>query len=87
MTWLLIETAPKDGSWILAWNEVYGARQTRMGKYPKGSIGYAKWEAGDGPINLGWVWIEEKHNSAHTWLPTHWMPLPEPPSRNFKMSE
>ncbi len=77
--WMPIESAPRDGTPILAWSLGYGARETKMGRYPEGSPGYAVWARGDGPLNYGWVWIEEKHNSAHTWNPTHWMPLPPPP--------
>lgn len=79
MEWQPIETAPRDGTVILAYCPEYGMRQTEMGRYREGSPGYARWEMGDGPRNYGWVWIEEKHNSAHTWKPTHWMPLPPPP--------
>lgn len=78
--WQDIGCAPKDGTDILAWSEEYGVRQTRMGRYTPGSPGFAAWERGDGPLNHGWVWIEEKHNSAHSWKPTHWMPLPATPA-------
>lgn len=78
--WHPIESAPKDGTPILGYCPDRGIRETRMGRYMPGSIGYAKWEAGDGPRNTGWDWIEVVHNSGHHWKPTHWMPLPPSPS-------
>ena len=78
--WQPIETAPRDGTKILGWNAEYGARETNMGRYGEGSIGYARWKSGDGPLNFGWDWIEPKANCGHTWKPTHWMPLPAAPA-------
>lgn len=61
--WQPIETAPKDGTEILA----YGRKQD--GAY------FVAFEYGDwwcaGPWDEGWC--ELNH------APTHWMPLPEPP--------
>lgn len=79
MEWQPIETAPKDGTSILGWSEERGQRETKMGKYTEGSPGYAKWKDGYGPLNSGWAW-DTHHNWLTTWNPTHWMPLPPPPS-------
>ena len=67
MDWQPIETAPKDGTEILVWNEVSGpyrtAYQDRIneyeGRWPMGFCG-----------RIG-VWFPS---------PTHWMPLPKPPN-------
>ena len=80
MEWQTIDTAPRDGTPILGWNEDYGQRETSMEKYQKGSPGFERWAAGDGPLNYGWRWSEPKNNWASTWEPTHWMPLPEAPN-------
>jgi len=64
MNWQPIETAPKDGTFVLlsghelpVWQ---GSWVGRVGRYP---------------IN-GWT----RFNSVDIdWSPTHWMPLPEPP--------
>ena len=79
MDWQPIETAPRDGTHILGWNAEYGQRETNMGRYGKGSPGFAAWEKGDGPLNYGWVWDEPIHNWGCTWKPTHWLPLQQPP--------
>lgn len=75
----LIETAPRDGTPILAWKLGMGWRETRMMKYAQGSPGYEKWSLGDGPLNAGWEWVEPYGNWLKTWEPTHWLPLPTPP--------
>lgn len=77
--WQAIESAPKDGTRFLGWNEDYGIRETKMNLYGEGSPGYADWKAGKGPREAGWDWYEPKHNWGSSWKPTHWMPLPAAP--------
>ena len=78
--WMPIATAPRDGTPILAWNDNYGQRETRMEQYGEGSPGFALWKRGDGPLNSGWRWSEPQNNWGGHWSPTHWMPLPESPN-------
>lgn len=88
--WQPIETAPKDGTPILGYGPMPGinaedhgwhqVRETNWKCYPVGSPGYAKWQKGEGPLGIGWDWYESVHNWSHSWQPTHWMPLPPPPS-------
>ena len=73
--WRPIETAPQDGTPILAWNAEYGARETRSITYTPGSPGFA-----EGLTDRWWQWDEPKNNWSLKWQPTHWMPLPEPPN-------
>lgn len=54
--WQAIETAPKDGTRILAWRS--------------GDIFIARWH------KMLDAWCDEKE----VLRPTHWVPLPEPPS-------
>lgn len=68
-SWRKIETAPKDGTSILVYNK-------------DGHIYEAKWDT-----RLG-IWrfaVAEQHGcgccGGNAEFPTHWMPLPEPPSR------
>lgn len=76
--WQPIETAPRDGTAILAWNENYGARETRWEFYREGSIAFSWFQEGKGPDGA-WRWAEPQNNWGSSWAPTHWMPLPAAP--------
>jgi len=78
--WEPIETAPKDGTRILAWSAEHGQRETFMAKYQEGSPGYSIWQRGDGPLNVGWEWSEPISGCSFKWKPTHWQPLPSAPA-------
>lgn len=63
MTWQPIDTAPKDGTAIMAWCIC----QTTGDGFFVSDLGF--WE----PRQL---WLSGDHGPVN---PTHWMPLPEPP--------
>lgn len=73
VNWQPIETAPMDGTWILAIIE---------GDHPVHREPYT-------PIVVKWdsnSWSDEIVNeygeqNLSNWSPTHWMPLPEPPNK------
>ena len=74
MEWQPIETAPKDGSWLLVSNaEKDGAWIARY---------YEFYPSGYKPDNP-WFSLMLNHdglpNPRGSSFPTHWMPLPEPP--------
>lgn len=73
MEWQPIETAPKDGSVILAYWEAY-----LDGKRIEGDNCYAltKWSS-----NLG-LWISIDDEEFGYMEPSHFMPLPPPPEQN-----
>jgi len=83
--WLPIESAPKDGSHILAYGEEpcrgggFHVRETYWAFYGKGSIAKAAFDRGEGPSGR-WEWGEPIHNWSSSWKPTYWMPLPAPPA-------
>lgn len=69
MEWQPIETAPKDGTWVLGFKER---------KYVQDQIETWHWvEAED---FVGWEHAAEANDFYEQ--PTHWMPLPAPPKNN-----
>lgn len=66
--WQTIDTAPKDGSRILTWSDHLG-RVVAFWFDPKVT-----------PEPVGWI---EAGRDAYTLEPTHWMPLPDPPTDEF----
>lgn len=63
MDWQPIETAPKDGTQILAWDGF--------------NFDLCEWSAPERrPQDACW-WIDNDKGSMH---PTHWQPLPPPPT-------
>jgi len=70
--WRKMETAPKDGRWILAINAATNATKPHVVKYSKKkSDEKYPWVRSDAP--MGWV----------AGL-THWMPSPKPPTSLHK---
>lgn len=72
MTWLPIESAPKDGTAIFVWPvfATYGHEGEGPLPYP------ARWD-----VKYG-VWREAAGEQYETFEPTHWAPLdaiPNPP--------
>lgn len=66
--WQPIETAPKDGTWILiAKPTLYGEPLFVMGSYFRGT-------ANGGTVDM---WEGVKFGSEY--LPKFWMPMPDPP--------
>ena len=66
--WQPIETAPKDGTLILAWDGC----QHDICEWWDGSISGVR---GPSERDAGW-WID---NDRGEMKPTHWQPLPDPP--------
>lgn len=61
--WRSIETAPDDGRLILAW---------------------VRFPSGEGNLNIiqrdvEGEWFDDAGFELGPYMPTHWMPLPEPP--------
>lgn len=66
--WQPIETAPKDGAWVLVY---------RPGPYPQDAIAVAMWAEWKPGF---WYWQDhDDQNRPEDDNATHWMPLPEPP--------
>ncbi len=72
MTWQLIETAPKDGSYILLAGDS-GYINTPL------RVEVCHWDAQYRP-RQPWVNYARDSFLDSGSEPTHWMPLPEPPS-------
>lgn len=82
--WRDIESAPKDGTAIIARNDEYGARETHWKRYADGTIAREGFLNGDPMYQAGgsWKWLEPIHNWVSSWEPTHWMPLPAGPAKS-----
>ncbi len=76
--WQPIETAPRDGTYILGWDRLFGFRETYWDLYGDGSPAKASYLSGYGP-NGKWSWLEPQSNWSGSWKPTHWMPSPALP--------
>lgn len=70
-TWMPIETAPKDGTWFLAWRPGVGR--------PVDCMYFVCWRTFNEPLRRG----HYHPRSGAGWnldpAPTHWQPLPPPP--------
>jgi hypothetical protein len=69
--WRPIETAPKDGNWVLISGGTYGCEFSPCEFYGArfDRVGMAVWDAG----NKQW------ENGEMHYHPTHWQPMPPPP--------
>jgi hypothetical protein len=65
--WMPIETAPKDGTYILGWMK---------SDYELTKIDIWWWENHRNPI---WTRWNSKSHYTENDQPTHWMPLPKDP--------
>lgn len=72
LEWQPIETAPRDGTAILATNANY--------EYDLQRCVVVFWDDDELTEQPGWsLPYETPDDAPFTWL-THWMPLPEPPN-------
>jgi hypothetical protein len=80
MEWKPIETAPKDGTWIL----VYGEGTEDEGE--KRSVAVAQYTNYLNCETTDWHWQFAWYDGGYYGKfenPTHWMPLPEPPNKEL----
>lgn len=77
MRWLPIESAPRDGTDILIAGGTYSAYDHN--DLPAGRmVSIAYWDK-----SMGGHWHGDEANAHDEWhvhKPTHWMPLPPPPT-------
>ena len=69
MDWQPIETAPKDGTHILAYQHTNDPDDEHVIYV----VLYRK-------VLGEWEWIEARGEEYACFEPTHWMPLPNPPA-------
>lgn len=74
MTWQPIETAPKDGTWVDLW---CGERDG----YPAGRFENMSFRGGEWR-HPSFFSHSDSYGTPLAAMPTHWMPLPEPPAPN-----
>lgn len=83
MNWQPIETAPKNGTEILAWREDAGVLLVRW-TAPMEFLTEAECEnlLGDSAEEYDWFYADFVSGGRleGDLTPTHWMPLPDPPT-------
>jgi len=78
MNWQPIETAPKDGTWVLLCFKYWGEPPHSL--TPIIMMGAVEQHAEGVLIERNW-WAGPAVFVPSNWpQPTHWMPLPQPPS-------
>lgn len=78
--WQPIETAPKDGTEIVLFTHQWDTAHIAYwdwvdGPDDDGTGGFCAWhlkQDDSGAMSDGLLWPDED------WMPTHWMPLPDP---------
>lgn len=84
MNWQPFETAPKDGNAFLAFY-LDDSEDPEEAKCL--SVAYViSWEDhhGDGGRNFWWTLLPEGDPLETSRMPTHWMPLPPPPTERTR---
>jgi len=71
MKWEPIETAPKDGTAVDLW---VGGERVSDCEWINNYDGFCRFKD-DGDCGMAWVRVDHEHGT-----PTHWMPLPQPPT-------
>lgn len=78
--WLPIESAPRDGTIVLVWTAVSAGEIRGISRSAKGHADIARYSDGRSDY-LGDWWDCCGGDYYSTWCqPTHWQPLPAPPS-------
>lgn len=81
MTWQPIETAPKDGSAILVMQNNWPGCKNGVAESCNGHNTYvSEWWPGENNEKGDWMlYIDSVEEPRLPIIPTHWMPLPQPP--------
>lgn len=78
MKWKPIESAPRDGSRILVWGGTLWSDSGWGTRFFLTEPDTAWWKDG---IMSGWCLGNDEAHDEFIWAePTHWMPLPPPPT-------
>lgn len=88
MKWQPIETAPRDGTAVLVMRDIWPGTKSGRAEECNGHNTYvAEWWADEHDGAGAWIcYMNAFHESECPIEPTHWMPLPAPPS-NAALSE
>lgn len=83
MTWRPIDTAPKDGTEVLAWREDSGAFIASFTSADAFPMSQSEIDELDEEALFAEDWFTQWPQALRlegNEVPTHWMPLPEPPA-------
>lgn len=84
MKWQPIETAPKDGTKVDLWAQLVplGAQASNEMRFPN-----CRWDEHYGAHHPDVEFAHKWSGCPSSYVPTHWMPLPEPPHPTPGVSE
>lgn len=82
MEWQPIETAPRDGTAVLVMRDIWPGTNSGKAEECNGHNTYvAEWWAGERDGAGAWIcYMDAIQDPECPVEPTHWMPLPAPPS-------
>jgi len=78
MDWQPIKTAPKGRLILVGYRNKLGNWSTTRGRWVSSEVIESYWEDAEAPE--GWYEDPLEGEECYWIEPTHWMPLPEPPS-------
>lgn len=79
--WLPIESAPKDGTWLLVAGTIWAGEISGIVKNVRAEMGIARFTNGKSDFDGDDWWDDTGGDAYACWCrPTHWMPLPQPPA-------
>lgn len=85
--WQPIETVPKDGrALLLCWAIDADGNPIDWNEEPKSSGVFVQVASFSEVVNSWWVYIDTPSDARLHFDPTHWMPLPDPPSTKHQKS-
>lgn len=83
MSWQPIETAPRDGQWLLVAGRIWAGEISGVVTNDKAEVAIARFTNGRSDFPGDDWWNDAGGDYYATWCrPTHWQPLPAAPEQS-----